>query len=254
MKLNYKVLGEGESVIVLHGLLGMLDNWQAPARLLQDSFQVILVDLRNHGHSPHSEEHNYSAMMNDVLELMDDLRLSRAHLLGHSMGGKVVMKLAQHFPERVNKLIVADIGPKFYPTHHQSVFAALHAVPLEKLERRTEADQYMEAYLKDVSTRQFLAKSLYHPDRNSFDWRFNLKVLSDQIEQVGEPMEELDFEGETLFIRGGKSDYILDEDWPDIKLIFPNAYLITIDGAGHWLHAEKPQEFVQAVRDFLIAE
>lgn len=254
MKLNYKVLGQGKPLIVLHGLLGMLDNWQAPARLLEDQFQVYLVDLRNHGHSPHSQQHDYGSMMEDVIELMDDLGLGQAHVLGHSMGGKVAMKLAQNFPKRVDKLVIADIGPKYYPTHHQSVFDALHAVPLDKLERRTDAEHYMKPHLEDVSTRQFLIKSLYHPNRHSYAWRFNLQVLTEEIENVGEAMEDIEYEGETLFIRGGNSNYILDEDWVDIKLIFPNAYLFTVEGAGHWLHAEQPKLFVDAVSDFLREE
>jgi len=251
MKLNYKILGEGEPLIILHGLMGMLDNWQAPARLLEARYQCVLVDLRNHGHSPHDNEHNYAAMAGDVIELMDDLGLPTANILGHSMGGKVAIKVAQEHPERVDKLIVADIGPRFYPVHHQDVLAALRAVPLDKLERRTDAESYMIPSLSESGVRQFLMKSLYRPERNQFGWRFNLDAIETNIEKVGEALEDMDFDGETLFIRGGRSNYILDEDWPNIKLLFPNSYLVTIDGAGHWLHAEKPQEFVDATRHFL---
>ena len=251
MILNYKILGSGKPIIIMHGLMGMLDNWQAPARLLEDDFQCILVDMRNHGHSPKSMEHNYSVMVDDVIHLMDHLNLNEAIILGHSMGGKVAIKLAQEHPNRVSKLIVADIGPKFYPVHHQDVLAALREVPVEKLDLRTEAESYMLKHLSEPNVRQFLMKSLYRAERGSFAWRFNLDAIEQNIEQVGKALEELDFEGETLFIRGGNSNYILDEDWPDIKLLFPNAYLATIDGAGHWLHAEKPNEFVDAVKDFL---
>ncbi len=251
MILNYKILGSGKPIIIMHGLMGMLDNWLAPARLLEDDFQCILVDMRNHGHSPKSMEHNYSVMVDDVIHLMDHLNLNEAIILGHSMGGKVAIKLAQEHPNRVSKLIVADIGPKFYPVHHQDVLAALREVPVEKLDLRTEAESYMLKHLSEPNVRQFLMKSLYRPERGSFGWRFNLDAIEQNIEQVGKALEELDFEGETLFIRGGNSNYILDEDWPDIKLLFPNAYLATIDGAGHWLHAEKSNEFVDAVKDFL---
>ena len=251
MKLNYKILGEGTPFIILHGLMGMLDNWQAPGSLLEDEFQVILVDARNHGHSPHSELHSYDAMVEDVVELMDRLALDSAHILGHSMGGKVAIKLAQEFPKRVDKLIVADIGPKFYPIHHQDVLAALRAVPLESLSKRTDAEPYMMPFLSEPGVRQFLMKSLFHPDRHSFAWRFNLDSIEANIENVGEALDQLDYEGDTVFIRGGNSNYITDSDWPDIRMLFPNSYLVTIDGAGHWLHAEKPKEFVDAVEDFL---
>ncbi|MDP4663044.1 MAG: alpha/beta fold hydrolase [Salibacteraceae bacterium] len=251
MKLNYKEFGEGKPIIILHGLMGMLDNWQAPAKMLWDNWRVIIVDLRNHGHSPQSDKHNYDVMVADVLELMDDLSIAKAHLLGHSMGGKVVMVFAQQHPERVDKLIVADIGPKYYPPHHQDVLAALDAVPLDQLERRTEAEDYMKPHLSQAGVRQFLMKSLYHPSKDTFDWRFNLASIKKNIENVGQATDEADYEGDTLFIRGGNSNYITDEDWPDIKMLFPNSYLITIEDAGHWLHAEKPQEFVEAVQEFL---
>lgn len=252
MKLNFKRFGDGEPLIILHGLLGMLDNWQGPGKMLADAFDVIIVDLRNHGHSPHSDEHNYDAMVADVLELMDSLRLDSAHILGHSMGGKVAMLLAQNAPERLQKLIVADIGPKYYPVHHQKIFAALRAVDLDALERRTDAESYMVPHIPEPGIRHFLMKSLYHPSRDRFAWRFNLQALEANIEGIGQAMDEMDFEGETLFLRGGNSDYITDEDWPDIKVLFPHAYLLTIEGAGHWLHAEKPNEFVAAVREFLL--
>ncbi|GAB5538379.1 MAG: alpha/beta fold hydrolase [Salibacteraceae bacterium] len=251
MQLNYKEYGNGKPLIILHGLLGMLDNWQAQARLFEDRFHVFTIDLRNHGHSPHDDTHSYDAMVSDVIELMDKLGLEKAHILGHSMGGKVAIKLAQLHPDRVDKLIVADIGPKFYPVHHQDVLAALKAVPLDKLERRTDAEQYMDPHLKEASVRQFLMKSLYRPERNAFAWRFNLEAIEDQIEHVGEALTDHDYDGETLFIRGGNSDYVHDDDWVDIKLIFPNAFLETVESAGHWLHAEQPQAFAEAVISFL---
>ena len=251
MKLNYKVFGEGQPLIILHGLLGMLDNWQAPARYLAEGYKVYIVDLRNHGHSSHHPEHNYSVMMMDVLELLDDLKIESSHLLGHSMGGKVAMKFAQTYPERLKRLIVADIGPKFYPVHHQLILQALRAVPLGSLEKRTDAESYMEPFIKEAGIRQFLMKSLYHPARGSFAWRFNLDAIENNIEHIGEALDEMDYEGLTLFIRGGRSNYILDEDWPDIKVLFPNSHLVTIEGAGHWLHAEKPEEFVTEVMAFL---
>ncbi|MBT5977206.1 MAG: alpha/beta fold hydrolase, partial [Flavobacteriales bacterium] len=244
MNLNYKAFGEGEPLIILHGLLGMLDNWQGPAKLMQYKFLIYIVDLRNHGHSQNSDEHNYDLMSADVIQLMDTLKIERAHLLGHSMGGKVAMKIAEEHSERVNKLVVADIGPKEYPVHHEQIIAGLKSVPLDELERRSDAEPYLEKYIPEPGVRQFLMKSLFHPDRGSFDWRFNLEAIERNLHEVGQSVDELGFDGETLFIRGGSSNYVLDEDWADIKTLYPNAYLETIDDAGHWLHAEKPQEFV----------
>lgn len=252
MKLNYKSFGEGEPLIIMHGLMGMLDNWQAPGKELAEHFKVYIVDLRNHGHSPHSEEHTYDVMVDDVIEFMDDLGLESANILGHSMGGKVAMKLAQDHPERVDKLVVADIGPRHYKVHHQSIIAGLRAVPLKDIAKRTDAEQYMQADIPQPGVRQFLMKSLFHKDRNQFGWRFNLDAIEKNLERIGEAIDEMDYQGETVFIRGSESDYILDEDWPDIKLLFPHAYLVTIEGAGHWLHAEKPSEFIAAVNEFLL--
>lgn len=161
------------------------------------------------------------------------------------------MTMAQQFPDRIDKLMVADIGPKYYPPHHQQVLAALDAVPLSELNRRTDAEDYMKPHLAEAGVRQFLMKSLYRPGKDQFDWRFNLNAIKLNIENVGQATDEMDYEGDTLFLRGGNSNYITDEDWPDIKMLFPNSYLITIDDAGHWLHAEKPVEFVQAVKEFL---
>ena len=210
-----------------------------------------MVDQRNHGRSFWSRDFNYLILAQDVVAYCKHHQLEKVLILGHSMGGKVAIKVAQEYPERVDKLIVADIGPRFYPVHHQDVLAALRAVPLDKLERRTDAESYMIPSLSESGVRQFLMKSLYRPERNQFGWRFNLDAIETNIEKVGEALEDMDFDGETLFIRGGRSNYILDEDWPNIKLLFPNSYLVTIDGAGHWLHAEKPQEFVDATRHFL---
>lgn len=252
MKLNHKSYGQGDALIIIHGFLGMLDNWQAQARMLEDALRVITVDMRNHGHSFHSDTHTYDAMVADVVELMDDLGIAKAHLLGHSMGGKVAMKLAQEFPHRVMKLVVADIAPRYYPVHHDKIFAALNAVPLDSLEKRSDAEPYMAPFVSDFGTRQFLMKSLYHPEQGGWGWRFNLKGLEATLENVGEATDGLGFEGETLFVRGGNSGYISDADWADIKVLFPNARLETMENSGHWLHAEQPQRFSAIVRQFLL--
>jgi len=251
MKLNYKQFGTGEPLFIFHGLMGMLDNWQGPAKAFSSRFSVFIVDLRNHGHSPHHPDHNYDVMVDDVIELFDDLSVDSAHVLGHSMGGKMVMHMAQLHPERVQKLIVADIAPKFYPVHHQDILAGLKNVDFNTLERRSEAEPALAEYIDESGVRQFLMKSLYRPERNRFAWRFNLEAIENNIELVGEPTDDMDFSGETLFVRGGNSRYVLDDDWADIKVLFPNSQLETIEGAGHWLHAEKPEAFVEAVSRFL---
>lgn len=246
MKLNYKRLGEGEPLIILHGLMGMLDNWQSHARKLSEYYDVIIVDQRNHGRSQHSvRPFTYDAMTEDLEELIDELFLSDVNLLGHSMGGKTVMKFAQKYPMLVNKLIVADIGPKAYPVHHQKIIQGLRNVPLDTLEKRTDANDYLAKYIGVEGIRQFLMKSLYRKKDKTFAYRFNLDVIDRDIELVGAAVHDAVYEKEVLFIRGSESDYIKDSDWQGIKEWFPQAELKTVEGAGHWLHAEQPEAFFQ---------
>lgn len=251
MKLNYKIYGEGEPLIVIHGLLGMLDNWSTHARRWGKKYRVITVDARNHGRSSHSEEMNYEAMVEDLNKLMDDLGINESHLLGHSMGGKIVMKFAQNYPYRVKKLLVADISPCEYPVRHDAILEALNSVPLNELEKRTDADHYLEKYIHETGIRQFLMKSLYQKKDKTYAWRFNLPAITNNIAAMGESVMDSRFEGETLFIRGTKSNYITKAHYNDIDLIFPNSRIAEIEGAGHWLHAEKPDEFRSIVSDFL---
>ena len=253
MKLHFKRMGSGQPLIILHGLMGMLDNWQSHARELAKSYDVISVDQRNHGKSPHSNEpFTYEAMTQDLEELMDDLFLSDVVLLGHSMGGKTVMRFAQDFPMLVDRLIVADIAPKAYPVHHHMVLKGLRNVPLEQLKKRTEADEYLAKYIGEQGVRQFLMKSLYWKEKGKLDWRFNLDVIERDIEFMGAPITAGSYDGPTLFLSGSKSDYILPEDRESIKSHFPQAKIEVIQNAGHWLHAEQPNSFMEAVQSFLI--
>lgn len=251
MKLHYKILGEGEPLIIMHGLFGMLDNWQTLGKKWAENYQVILVDLRNHGHSPWDEEHTYQLMMNDLEELADDLFLEDINIIGHSMGGKLAMKFAQNFPALMNKLIVADIGPKKYPVHHHQILQGLNNVPIDTVKSRQEAKSYLSQYISEESTKQFFLKNLYWKEKGKLAWRFNLKGLTQNIQFVGEDLLHSSFDHSTLFIRGGNSNYILDEDWTAIKNSFPEAELATIPNAGHWLHAENPTLFFFLVNTFL---
>lgn len=252
MELNYKRFGSGSPLFILHGLMGMLDNWQSLGNLFsRNGFEVILVDQRNHGHSPHHHELSYEVMMDDLAELIDNLDFEEVNLLGHSMGGKTVMQYAQVYPDMVNKLIVADIAPKAYPVHHNLIIKGLRNVPLDTLQKRTEADNYLSEYIPERGVRQFLMKSLYWKEKNKLDWRFNLDAIERNIEIIGNSTDTQTYDGETLFLRGENSNYITDDDHSDIKSLFPNSNIKTIEDAGHWLHAEKPKDFASLVLDFI---
>ena len=252
MLLNYKVLGEGTPLLILHGFLGSLDNWQSIAKELSSTYKVYLLDLRNHGKSAHSIEHNYTLMQRDVLQFMDDQNIRLAHILGHSMGGKAAMFFATQHPEMVDQLIVVDIGPKYYPPHHQNILSALQAVNLPAINSRQEAERILMEYLNDIGIVQWLMKNLKRESGESFSWKFNLCGLAKEFENIGEALPtDAYFPNSTLFIRGGRSNYILDEDIEVITQHFPTAMLSTVSLAGHWVHAEQPEEFVALIRNFL---
>lgn len=253
MKLNFKIYGEGFPILIMHGLLGSLDNWQSVAKSLAEENMVITIDLRNHGRSMHSPVFNYQAMVDDVFAFLEEQHIFRTHVLGHSMGGKVAMYFALQNADFVEKLIVADIAPIQYIAHHEDVFKGLSAVPLPSIQSRQEAETILAAYLKEESVIQFLMKGLYRKDDNQFSWRFNLNDIIINYENIlsFESKDGAIFEGQTLFIRGEKSNYIQDKDRSQMLKMFPNMQLETILGAGHWLHAEKPKEFIDLVKEFL---
>jgi pimeloyl-ACP methyl ester carboxylesterase len=251
MKLHHKIIGEGQPLIILHGLFGMLDNWQTLGKRWAENYQVILVDLRNHGHSPHDSELNYQVMMEDLEELTDDLFLDEINIIGHSMGGKLAIKFAQTYPELMNKLIVADIGPKKYPIHHHQILEGLLSVPIDKMKSRQEIKLRLSKYIEQDQTIQFFLKNLYWKEKGKLAWRFNLEGIANNIKNVGDDLLHTEFDKPTLYIRGGDSNYILDEDIPAITKSFPDSRIATIPNAGHWLHAENPQMFFELVDDFL---
>jgi pimeloyl-ACP methyl ester carboxylesterase len=253
MKLFYRKLGQGQPLIILHGLFGQCDNWNTLAKqFAENGFEVFIVDLRNHGLSPHSNVWNYQVMSDDILELINDNQLQNVILLGHSMGGKVAMEFAVNHSAYLNKLIVVDIAPKYYPTHHQNVLEGLQAVDFNVVKTRKEAEEILSKYISDFGTKQFLLKNIYWKTETELAWRFNLKIIHEQIENVGKALvNNTVCTVPTLFIRGEKSNYILDEDLNSIQDIFSNVDLATIPDASHWVHAEKPKDFFDCVMGFL---
>lgn len=252
MNLHFRTLGEGNPLIVLHGVFGSSDNWQTVGKELAMQFKVYLVDLRNHGKSPHNDEFNYEVMADDVVQFMDDESITNAHILGHSMGGKVAMNLATRYPDRVDKLIVVDISPKQYPPHHKQIFEGFRSVNLASLKSRKEADDQMAKVIANMGIRQFILKNLVRDEHGNFRWKLYLDAIEKSANEVGNGLKsDSTFEGETLFIAGGSSDYIQDTDAGLIKSLFPKAKIKIIDGAGHWVHAEKPTELRDMVLDFL---
>lgn len=253
MKLNYKRYGDkGDPVIILHGIFGMLDNWHSFASQLGKEYRVISIDHRNHGRSPHSEVFDYQAMVADLKELITDLGFDKVQLMGHSMGGKVAMHFALHYPESLLGLIVLDIGIKYYPPRHDYIFKALCGLNLEEFDSRNDIDEYLTDFIHSFAIRQFLIKNIKRSSEGQFTWKMNLPVIRKNYEKITEwiPVGK-HYEGKTLFVRGANSSFILMEDWPGIQELFPNSTLVSIPGAGHWLHAEKPYLLLQEVAKFL---
>lgn len=248
-----KIEGEGKPLVILHGFLGMSDNWKTlGTQFAELGFETHMLDLRNHGRSFHSDDFNYEVMANDVLDYCKDKNISSAVFLGHSMGGKVVMNLATNHPELVEKLIVADIGTRYYKPHHQEILEGLNAVDFSQQPSRNEVEDILKNYIPDFGTRQFLMKSLYWETPGQLAFRFNLKVFTAKVEEIGKALgAHQKFDKPTLFIKGGLSRYILEEDFESIKNHFPMATFQTIPNVGHWLHAENPKTFFEIVSEFI---
>ncbi|TXF79356.1 alpha/beta fold hydrolase [Chryseobacterium sp.] len=253
--LHSKIYGEeksGTPLLVFHGLFGMLDNWGSFGKEMGEFFPVHLIDLRNHGKSFHSEEMSHDDLAHDISHYMEAHNLQKVNLLGHSLGGKAVMQFAIKYPIKVGKLIVVDIAPKAYPPHHQGIIKALESVDFQKLTTRQEVEESLKQYIPEKSVIQFLAKSLYWTADKKLAWRFNLHTLSEKYDQfVSNAIKFGVFTGETLFIGGEKSNYILPQDEFQIKQQFPHASVVTIKNAGHWVQAENPTDFNEVVKDFL---
>lgn len=248
-----KIEGIGKSLLILHGFLGMSDNWKTlGSQYASEGFQVHMLDLRNHGRSFHSDDFSYDFMVQDVFEYCQSNSLKKIDIIGHSMGGKVAMLFSVKFPLIVDKLVIADIGPKYYKPHHQAILAGLNAIDFSQKPDRSQVEEILKNFIPDFGTRQFLMKSLYWVAPGQLGFRFNLNVFNTKIDEIGVALpENALFNGPTLFLRGGNSSYILDEDFAGIQKQFPNATLVTIPNVGHWLHAENPTLFLEETLKFL---
>lgn len=253
MDLNFKVFGQGDPIIILHGLFGTLDNWQTIAKKLADNYTVFIVDQRNHGRSPHAEPFDYPTMAEDLKEFMEQNGVYQSHLIGHSMGGKTVMQFALDYPEMVDQLIVVDIAPVDYPERHNHIFDALLNLKPEKITSRREIDAILEKQIPEYGERQFLMKNLTK-NKEDIGYRFkmNLPVIHQSYGDILANIEVNDVYNEpTLFIKGGNSQHIQSEHQDNILALFPEAVVKTIDDAGHWVHADKPKELLAMVEEWL---
>jgi len=254
--LHSKIYGQekaGIPLLVFHGLFGMLDNWGSFGKEMGEFFPVHLLDLRNHGKSFHSQEMSHDDLAHDILHYMEFHGLEKINLLGHSLGGKAVMQFAIKYPIKVNKLVVVDISPKAYPPHHQGILKALQSVDFSTTTSRQQVEEVLSQFIPEKSVILFLTKNLYWTDDKKLDWRFNLKTLSAKYEEfVSNAIKFGVYSGETLFIAGEKSHYILPQDEFQIKQQFPNSSVVTIKNAGHWVQAENPTDFNEVVKNFLL--
>jgi len=250
MKLHYRKYGKGQPIVILHGLFGSSDNWQTLGKKFAENFEVYLVDQRNHGHSPKSNEFNYQLLSDDLYKLITDLELENIILIGHSMGGKTVMHFAQQHPTFIEKLIVVDIGPKAYPMHHNTALEGLNSLDLSIIKSRSQADKQLSKYIKDIGVKQFLLKNLFWVKKGQLDWRINIPVLEDKMPNIISAIPDEIVDTPTLFIRGEKSNYIVEDDFQNIYDQFPNSEIETIYDVGHWVHAENPFSFYNIVMDF----
>lgn len=267
MLLHFKKTGHGFPIIILHGLYGNSDNWLSVARELAGIFELFLVDARNHGKSPHSKAHTYEAMQSDLLEFMNAHNIEKATIMGHSMGGKTAMLFALLHPERVEKLIVVDIAPKNYKNilnisgqvlEHLNILNAYSAIDVTKIASRADADNEMAIYVQSQMLRHFLLKNLTRNENGHFEWLINISALKNALPDIMDwPHLDKQFpawqplQAPTLFVKGEKSDYITNDDFQDLKALFPKADLVSIYDAGHWVHAEQQDLFVKSIRYFL---
>ncbi|MCO5247770.1 MAG: alpha/beta fold hydrolase [Chitinophagales bacterium] len=252
MVLNYKLLGEdGEDIIILHGLLGTLDNWHSIARVLSEKYKVWLVDQRNHGYSPHSEEMNYQVMAEDIKDFMSQHQIVKTHIIGHSMGGKVAMNFSMLYPEKILKLMVVDIGPKPYIGDHLPILEAMLNIHPNEYDKRTDIQDLVSTLIHSDKLVQFILKNLGRTAKE-FYWKPNVEVLYYAYRALMDfTLPDKTFEGVTYFIKGGDSDYIQVDEWKDYLKFFPHAKLLIVPHASHWVHADYPEVFLQLISEAL---
>ncbi len=267
MNLFFRKEGEGFPIVIVHGLYGSSDNWLAIAKKLSVNYKVYLIDQRNHGRSPNSEEHSYEAMKNDLADFFDQQKIGKAILIGHSMGGKTAMCFAADYPERIEKLIVVDIAPKDYFLLndesqyylHNNILRAMLEIDFSRIELRKQVDDFLNERIDSTQIVQFLLKNVHrNKESNKYEWRLNVPVLYDNLDEIIKGVNAHWFDDRlpitnypVLFIKGADSNYILPEDFTSIRRIYPEAEIVEIQNAGHWLHAEQPQLFMEAVSNFL---
>ena len=250
--LNYKSFGSGDTIIIMHGLLGMLDNWQSFAKKLSEGYRVLTLDLRNHGKSFHANQMTYELMSEDLNRFLIHREIDRADIMGHSMGGKVAMQFALQYPEKTEKLIVADIAPRAYPGGHETIFEALLTANPENAEKRSDIEKHLLKFIPDKSIVLFLMKNLSRSKNGGFRWKANIGALADNYPHILAAIEsDRSFKGKSLFLKGGKSHYIDEKSTGEMEKLFPENRLVEIPGAGHWIHAESPVETLRATVEFL---
>jgi len=252
MQLNFQSYGHGPPLIILHGLFGSLENWHSISQQLAADFQVLAVDQRNHGRSPHAAEMTYQLMADDLKEFVASQQLGAVNLLGHSMGGKTAMLFALTYPASVQKLIVVDIAPRAYSAHHREILSALSSLDLNSFKSRAEMESQLAPSIPDLAVRRFLLKNVKRDEAGAFYWQMNLPAIEANYARLSEALPtQRSFEKPTLFIRGERSNYIRAQDLPAIEKLFPRVKHCKIAGAAHWVHAEAPEPFLRTVREFL---
>lgn len=253
MSIDYSVRGEGEPLVLIHGLFGTRENLGAIAKHLSESFQVYSIDLPNHGRSAHVDDFDLRAMADAIHAWMQGVNLASAHFFGHSLGGKAAMELALVYPNNVRKLVVADIAPVHYEHRHEGVFTGLLSIDLDVLQSRVEADQVLAEHVPEKPVRSFLLKNLQRSTEGGFSWRMNLPAIHEHYKNLIRGNHDARFERPVLFLKAEHSDYIQSEHREQIVSRFPHTELKVVSNTGHWLHAEKPELIARLVSRFLLS-